>query len=386
MPIPTKLKMRGALLLTALTTLAACEGGIDFDLRHLADGFTTTQAVTERVSAERPEPDTRGIISYPAYQVALARRGDTVTKLAARIGLPVEELARFNGLPVDAPLRKDELVALPRRVSEPPSGPIAPGKDSIDITTLAGDAIDRADSNAGTVRATTTQPSGQTGEEPTRHQVERGETAYSIARAYNVSVRSLADWNGLGSSLTVREGQYLLIPVAAPQQPEPPATSVPGQGTATPTPPSASTALPSETTTPGQGTNVPVSPDLGAAATAASAAAMMLPVEGRITRAFKRGTTDGIDISASAGTAVKAAAAGTVAAITRDTEQVPILVIRHPNNVLTVYANITDISVKKGDRVTRGQKVAEVREGDPAFLHFQVREGTLSVDPATYLN
>jgi len=36
--------------------------------------------------------------------------------------------------------------------------------------------------------------------------------------------------------------------------------------------------------------------------------------------------------------------------------------------------------------VSRGQTIASVRAADPAFLHFQVREGTLSVDPMEYLN
>jgi murein DD-endopeptidase MepM/ murein hydrolase activator NlpD len=82
---------------------------------------------------------------------------------------------------------------------------------------------------------------------------------------------------------------------------------------------------------------------------------------------------------------VRAAAAGTVAAITRDTDQVPILVVRHENNLLTVYANIDDIRVERGARVTSGQTLATVRQGDPSFLHFEVREGFESVDPMPYL-
>lgn len=380
----------------ALASLAACsDTGFDLDLRHLADGFSTTQAVNEQRSAPRPEPDARGIISYPTYQVALARRGDTISDLAERIGLPAGDLARFNGLPLDASLRKDELVALPRRVTEPADGPIIPGATTsgssrIDITTLAGDALDRADASTPPTQtappaATPSAPTSQSGEEPTRHQVERGETAYSIARAFGVSVRSLSDWNGLGTGLNVREGQYLLIPVAAAEQPTTAtAATAPGQGTPTPTPPSAATALPAPTTVVVAAT--PTSPELGAVATTASAAQMDLPVSGSIIRDFSRGSTDGIDISASAGASVKAAAAGTVAAITRDTEQVPILVIRHPGNLLTVYANIENITVAKGDSVARGQKIAEVRQGSPTFLHFQVREGTESVDPANYLD
>ncbi len=376
-PTPVRLVFLGGTLLG----LAGCEQGFDFDLRHLANGFSTAQAAREARTAPRPQPDARGIISYPSYQVAVARAGDTVADLANRIGLPPAELARYNGLPVDAPLREGEIVALPRRVAEPAGGPITPGgaNDTIEIATLAGNAIDRAEETT-----TPATPPAASGQEPIRHHVVRGETAYSIARAYNVSVRALADWNGLGPSLTVREGQYLLIPVATQPPParEDPVTP-PGSGSPTPVPPSAAEPLPVDTapTTP-----EPPSPNLGDQATEASAARMQAPVEGRIIRPWEKGKTDGIDIAAPAGATVVAADDGVVAAITRDTDQVPILVIRHSGNILTVYANIDNITVKKGDRVRRGQKIAEVRAGDPTFLHFQVREGTLSVDPEEWIN
>jgi len=110
-----------------------------------------------------------------------------------------------------------------------------------------------------------------------------------------------------------------------------------------------------------------------------------MPVQGRIIRAYARGRNDGIGIGAPAGTDVLAAASGTVAAITQDTDQVPILVIRHQNNLLTVYANIDGIRVERGDTISRGQAIATVRRGDPSFLHFEVREGFESVDPMPYL-
>ncbi len=389
---PFRTSLRAALLGGALLALAGCENGADFDMRHLMGGFSTTPAVQQRLSADRPTPDARGVISYPSYQAAVAKRGDSVATLAQRVGLPAAELARYNGLPVDAPLREGELVVLPSRVAEPAGGPITPapgtGKtDTIAITTLAGNALDRAEGNAAT--ATAPSPAAAQhmleSEEPSRHRVKRGETAYSIARAYNVSVRALADWNGLDSSLTVREGQFLLIPPTATVQTAPPRTEAPGEGSQTPVPPSAAEPLPdaSATATPPA---EPPSPNLASGATEASSARMVMPVDGRIIRAYERGKTDGIDIAAAAGSPVRAAAAGTVAAITRNTEQVPILVLRHPNNVLTVYANIDNITVEKGDRVSRGQKIAVVRDGSPSFLHFQVREGTESVDPEGYLN
>ncbi len=324
-PSLTAALLGGALLVTGCTNF-------DPDLRRWGGGFDTS-AVARAATAPRPVPDARGIISYPNYQVAVARRGDTVTSLATRIGLPPTELARFNGLPENAALNNGEVVVLPRRVAEPTGGTIRPS-DEIDITSLAGDAIDRAEGVSAPI-----PPRRPTGVEPMRHQVERGETAYSIARAYGVSVRSLADWNGLGTALTVREGQHLLIPpITRPAGPEP--VTRPGEGSPTPTPPSAAQPLPTEKpAAAAAAVSTPQSPDLGGQRTAASAARMAMPVDGRITRPFEKGRTDGIDIAASAGSAVRAAANGTVAAITRDTNGVPILVVRHTGNLLTAQGH-----------------------------------------------
>jgi murein DD-endopeptidase MepM/ murein hydrolase activator NlpD len=103
-----------------------------------------------------------------------------------------------------------------------------------------------------------------------------------------------------------------------------------------------------------------------------------------VLRAFGGGN-EGVDFSAPEGAAVSAAAAGTVAAITRDTDQVPILVLRHEGGLLTVYANIKDIRVEKGDAIQAGQRLASVGGGNPSFLHFEVRRGFDAVDPEPLL-
>ena len=113
---------------------------------------------------------------------------------------------------------------------------------------------------------------------------------------------------------------------------------------------------------------------------------MSPPVQGSIIRAYSKGKNDGINIQAAPGTAVKAADSGTVAAITKSAEGVPIVVIRHTDNLLTVYANVTDVSVSKGDSVSKGASIAKLRSGDDAFVHFEVRKGFDSVDPSPYLN
>lgn len=379
-----------ALGLTSLLALSACTtSGLDWDLRSGAGALDTSQAAAA-ATGPRPQADARGVISYPGYQVAVARRGDTVGSVAARVGLDAGQLARYNALsPADA-LREGEVLALPGRVAEAPRGGViggpapatAPG-GAIDVSTIASSALDRVDANAPARPGAVVAPAGQ---EPVRHKVKRGETAFSIARSYNVSAKALADWNGLGSDLAVREGQYLIIPVAGAKAPPAPVVeTAPGSGSPTPTPPSAKKPLPDEKVAPAaeKPKATPPSPDMGASQTSSGAFAM--PVQGKIIRSYAKGKNDGIDIAASAGSPVVAAAAGSVAAVTKDTTGTPIVVIRHDGGILTVYAGVDGLKVKKGDKVTRGQTIAAVRAGNPAFLHFEVRKGVESTDPLPYL-
>ena len=384
-PVPILAGTAACLLLTA------CDEPLDLDLRGGIGGRLDTADAARTATADRPAADQRGIISYPGYQVAVARRGDTVASLAARIGGNAEEIARFNGIQTGDRLRKGEIVALPSRVAEPAGGPIQP-PEGVDITSLAGNAIEEADSQR--IESSTLAPA-QTGVEPIRHKVERGETAYTIARLYDVSVRSLAEWNGLGSDFAVREGQFLLIPVALPgettegfEEGQNAAVTAPGTGSPTPEPPSASRPLPKDDTEPAaEPVKTTAAPDLGESQSqsASSNARMMMPVQGDIIREYAKGKNDGIDIAASPGTSVKAAASGVVAAITEDTNGIPIIVVKHPDNLLTVYSNVGNVAVKKGDSVGRGDKLAEIRRDGTAALHFEVREGFDSVDPTPYL-
>ncbi|WP_289152363.1 LysM peptidoglycan-binding domain-containing M23 family metallopeptidase [uncultured Salipiger sp.] len=401
-PLPLRLGAPIALV----AALGACSGPLDYDMRGRMGGSVDTSQAALTAVEDRPAADDRGIISYPNYQVAVARRGDTLSDVATRINLPAGELARYNGIQPDDQLRDGEIIALPRRVSEPSpatgavaTGPIQPA-GQVDITTLASSAIDRAP--ASPAPAASSASTGSSGVEPVRHQVTRGETAYTIARLYNVTPRSLADWNALDSNFTVREGQYLLIPVvdqsataSRPARTTAAATTAPGAGSPTPQPPSSTQPLPqnqpsvAETQAKAASATAaaPVA-DIGqkqAAASASSNARMAMPVNGAIIREYSKGKNDGIDISAPAGTPVKAAESGTVAAITTNTDNVRIVVVRHADDVLSIYTHVDNLTVEKGSSVSRGQTIGKVRSGDPSFLHFEVRKGFDSVDPMSYL-
>jgi lipoprotein NlpD len=389
----------------AIGLLSACEKPVDFDLRDMAKGFDTSQAVADMPS--RPRPDDRGVISYPNYQVVVAQRDDTITSIAGRLGLNAAALATHNGIGADVKLRRDELIALPTRVAEPTpaTGAAAPAPKAtqlLDVTAIATTALDRAGPQtpvAAPVAANT--PIVQTGAEPVQHRVARGETIYTAARLYNVPVKSVVEWNGIGPDLAVREGQILLVPqstaTAAPTQTAPapapiptPVEPAPGTGSPTPVPPSATLPLPDETPSKPVAAPAAPAPDLGPT-TAASAPAtnanaqFVYPVSGAIIRSYAAGRNEGIDIGASAGSTVKAAGGGSVAAVTTDTSGGAIVVIKHDGGLLTVYTNLSDVTVAKGASVSKGQAIGKIRAGDPSFLHFEVRRGLTSADPADFL-
>ena len=104
-------------------------------------------------------------------------------------------------------------------------------------------------------------------------------------------------------------------------------------------------------------------------------------------------THDGVDISASAGTAVLAACAGTVAGIEDDPLMGTTVTISHAGGYQTVYASLQEHpSVELGDSVSAGQTIGTV--GDTAaaeaaqrpHLHFSVTKDGDVVDPDDFLN
>lgn len=364
-------KFRTASCLTALLALASCgaDGGFEPDLRGWMPGALDTAPAAAQATS-RPEPDSRGVITFANGQVAVAQTGDTPTTIATRLGLQPAQLATHNALPVDGVLRAGAVLVLPAAV--------APGTvtKSPSITSIVTDPFAKG------AKTQTATPSPQT---PSEHIVASGETAWSIARKYDVTVQDLAAWNGLPANMDLRIGQRLIVPKPG-QKPDTLATTVPGTGSPTPKPPSAAEPLPKETTAPASAP-APDTPktDLGATRTAASGGGpLRMPVAGSIIRVYEKGRNDGIDIAAPSGTVVKSAGAGNVAAITRDTAGVPIIVVRHEGDLMTVYTGLEGVDVAKGDTVTSGQNLGKA--GKDGFVHFEVRRGFESVDPEKMLN
>ncbi|MCF6305925.1 MAG: M23 family metallopeptidase [Rhodobacteraceae bacterium] len=353
--------LRISTTLAAAIILSGCasitENGID--LSRITSPF---QRNSEAVpSFDRPGADARGVITYEDYQVIVAREGDSLTSIANRIGLTATELAETNGLPLRYEPRAGEVLVLPVNVGgnlvSSPSG----WSEEIAIS-----AIENV--------SNTSAPEVGSPTAPLRHRVEAGETAYEIARNYNVSVTALASWNGLGSDLGVRTGQQLIIPV-------PDTNLVPAVETPAPAP--APTPAP-EITAP-----VVVAEPAPAPVATNPNAPFVLPVAGTVLRGYQpsgRDKNEGIDYQTEPLAVVVAAGDGTIALVSESLGGLgTIILIRHSNDLMTVYGRIGTANVAKGDTVRKGQTIGRVAPGDPPTLHFEVRVGTESVNPAQYL-
>lgn len=372
-------KSNVAIILTTFGLISCDTSGMDLDLRN--NNYDTSRAA-QAVLKKRPKPDNRGLISYPNYQVAIARLGDSLKTMAARIGVDSKALARYNGVTENEQLRSGEVIALPARIAEYDNqGQSSRTATSVDVTQIAQSALDEP-----SAKKTSPPPSKKPQAlEPIRHKVKRGETAFTISRLYNVSIRSLAEWNALDSDFTIREGQHLLVPLtntAPPPKQKVVEATKPGAESVTPSPPSAEKPLPTKEKPAVVESKTKAEPTI---VETPSGGILAYPVKGKIIRAYVKNKNDGIDFSAPEGSPVLAAEGGTVAAITSDADQIPIVVIKHKNNLLTVYANIDKISVQKGSVVARGNTIGKVGPGDPSYLHFEVRKGFESVDPMDYL-
>jgi murein DD-endopeptidase MepM/ murein hydrolase activator NlpD len=97
---------------------------------------------------------------------------------------------------------------------------------------------------------------------------------------------------------------------------------------------------------------------------------------------------EGLDFTADTGTPIYAAAGGIVSFAEQTPDYGKIVKIDHGSGLETRYAHASSLLVKVGDRVARGQKIAEVgstgRSTGP-HLHYEIRLDGNPLDPRKYL-
>ena len=120
---------------------------------------------------------------------------------------------------------------------------------------------------------------------------------------------------------------------------------------------------------------------------------LVRPVSGIVTSRFgaRWGRTHkGIDIGATKGTTIVAAAAGTIttAAYGYNGGYGNYVIISHGNGIQTVYGHCTSLNVRVGQKVSQGQKIATVGStGDSTgnHLHLEIRVNGVAQNPQNYL-
>ena len=213
------------------------------------------------------------------------------------------------------------------------------------------------------------------------HIVRPGDSVYVISQRYAVSQYQLAQLNYLKPPFELKIGQKLQLPnsldfsvldVGLPD-------GVSSTNIAQPTP--------TETSVPTAPRKRFVAPSL------AGSSGFTWPVQGEIITEFgpsQRGVhNDGVNIAASEGASVGAAAKGRVAFVGTNIKSFGKLVlVKHDGGIITAYAHLGDISVKEGDIVTAGQSIGTIgRSGrvDSPQLHFEIRQSRQPVDPRSLI-
>lgn len=234
-----------------------------------------------------------------------------------------------------------------------------------------------------------------------RYTVVAGDTLFAISRRTGASVEAIKQVNSMSSD-TVRIGQSLIIPgLATTVNKQVVSTGkVDPMKTSTVEPQEASQKPVAEYTPPKQaaksteGSITKIETQATAKAPDTTGVnAMRWPVQGRVVNAFGSNNggkpNDGIDISVPNGTPVKVAENGVVIYAGDGLKELgKTVLVRHSDGIVTVYGHVSDIDVKRGDTVKRGQQIAASGMSGSAKqpqLHFEVRKNSKPVDPVKYL-
>jgi len=100
----------------------------------------------------------------------------------------------------------------------------------------------------------------------------------------------------------------------------------------------------------------------------------------------------GLDLLADVGTAVYAAKSGKVISATQNKGMGKYIIIRHRDNIITIYGHLSNIFVRKDDYLRQGQIIgSEGKTGNARaaamlpHLHFEIRKNGVPQDPLEYI-
>ncbi len=193
------------------------------------------------------------------------------------------------------------------------------------------------------------------------HTVQHGETLTSIANTYGKKVEELAELNDISIPYHINESQIITIKIT---------TELLNKK--------------NRENTVRKIKNV----------VQANTSEFIKPIEGKIITKFgahtSEGISNGINIAANEGTAVKSIATGQIIFAGNDTRFGNLLIVKLDNSDLYIaYAHLQDLIFQKNTIVPQGKVIGHVgNTGNVTYsqLHFAIRKGKIAVDPLNYIN
>src|SRR5215831_11003822 len=286
--------------------------------------------------------------------------GETVEGIARRHGVPASAILQTNGIRDASQIRPGQRLVIPRHITSTTQTASVPRSMGRNV-----------------------------------HIVRSGDTLMNVARRNGITVAALARANHLQTSSQLSVGDRLTIPgghsavasvAPAPQNVQPRALPV------------EKVSAPVKVASVGPVQTASVAkeePRLAETPVKAAEAmpAFRWPVRGRVIAGFgskPNGTqNDGINLAVPEGTPIKAADDGVVAYAGNELKGYGNLVlIRHSNGFVSAYAHASELMVKRGDSIKRGQVIGHAGQTGNVTspqLHFEIRKGSTPVDPTQYL-
>ena len=334
--------------------------------------------------------------SWDGGTAIIVAQGENIDTISRRHGVPASAIMQANNMTHAAQLQPGQRLVIPR-VHQPMA---AAPQVSAPATRVAGPVPAPAASGG--------------------HIVKPGETIYSLARHYRLTPMTIAKANNVGLDHRVKVGDRITIPgqgAAAPrlaavapapikQGPAQPAPRVAATPAPAPAPVAAAPAVKQQPAPkvakvePAPSANIvtpaadPLPEPVATGTTGNPSVSFRWPVRGKVIAGFgpksTGGQNDGINVAVPEGTPIKAAEDGVVAYAGSELKGYGNLVlVRHSNGFVTAYAHASELNVKKGETIKRGQvigKAGATGNVNSPQLHFEVRKGATPVDPTQYLS
>lgn len=376
----------------------------------------TSRVASVPTSGLKPDPTPTGSLSQWSVSngtMVTAGPADTVKSMSYRYGIPENAIRQANGLAAGSEFQAGQKVIIPtynyggqKTASVPSSEPVnppvalrpekeqsassAPAKtatkitkpQSVDLEKARTErlAAEKAENEAKKATTSTSQKSLEKTakkDEPKTKQVAAQTNLNNAQKTTEKPSEKTQKSNKTEAASTTKQDKNDLTEKKLAKKPEDKASET------------TATTAPVKETKPVRVASLPQAND----ASPSADAEFRWPVKGRVISQFGSkaggGANDGINIAVPEGTPVKAAEGGQVIYAGNELKGYGNLVlVRHDNGWVSAYGHNSEVMVRKGDRVVRGQNIARAGQtGDVASpqLHFELRKGSKPVNPLEHL-